>query len=410
MTEHRWAWAEIDLEAIRANITAFRHFVSEYAAKAAAEEKRVPKTPALMAVVKADAYGHGAVKVGRAALAAGASWLGVATVDEALELRANGITAPVLLLSEAPETALPELIAAGITCTAASLGFLQTLSGYALLNNEEITYHLKVDTGMNRIGIPADQAVSVIREALELPKLKLGGVFTHFATADSARDWDAGQQLERFQGVLRRLKDIGIRPPLIHACNSAATMLIPEAHYDLVRVGISMYGLHPSDDSREVLDLTPAMSVRARATLVKPLGMGEGVGYGLTWRAYKPVHLATLPLGYADGIPRLGSNKLDALIALSGTRVEQVGNVCMDQLMVAAGTTDAVQTADEFVLMGAADRGADVRELAREARDHTRRKIEGFIPADEIAEKAETITYEILCGLGQRLEKIYLNE
>jgi alanine racemase len=321
MTAHRWAWAEIDLAAIRANVEAFRALVSKVALKSAAAEKRVPKTPSIMAVIKANAYGHGAVMVARAALAAGATWLGVATVDEALELREAGITAPLLLLSEPPETALPELVAAKVTCTAASMEFLHTLSGYALLNNEEISYHLKIDTGMNRIGIRADDAVSVLREATELPRLKLGGIFTHFASADSMRDWDAQQQFERFQGVLRRAKDIGIRPPLVHACNSAATMLMPEAHFDMVRVGISIYGLHPSDDTRKLLDLTPAMSVRARATLVKPLAMGEGVGYSFTWRAYKPVHLATLPLGYADGIPRLASNKMDALIARNGKRI-----------------------------------------------------------------------------------------
>ena len=409
MTAHRWAWAEIDLNAIRANVDAFRALVSEVALEAAATSKRVPKTPRIMAVVKADAYGHGAVTVARAALAAGASWLGVATPDEALELREAGITAPLLLLSEPPETALPELVAANVTCTAGSLDFLHTLSGYGMLNNEEITYHLKVDTGMNRIGVRADQAVSVLREAAELPKLKLGGVFTHFATADSALDWDAQQQLERFQGVLRRANDIGIKPPVVHAANTAATMLMPGAHFDMVRIGIGLYGLHPSDDTRKVLDLTPAMSVRARATLVKPLAMGEGVGYGLTWRAVRPVHLATLPLGYADGIPRLCSNKMDVLIGLSGKRIEQVGNVCMDQMMAAASPADGIQTADEFVLMGAADRSADTRDLARAVRDHTHRKIEGFIPADEIAEQAETITYELVCGLGQRLEKVYLN-
>jgi alanine racemase len=412
MTQHRQAWLDIDLEAIRDNVMAFRQFLTKEANRAASAQQRVAKTPAIMAVVKADAYGHGAPAVACAALAAGANWLGVATVDEALELRAAGITASVLLLSEPPEEALPELLEASITCTVASTSFLQTLAGYAMLEHREIIYHLKVDTGMRRIGVSADKAVSLAREAVDMPLLKMGGIFTHFATADVAGDWDARQQLELFQGIVRRLDDLRLRPPLVHACNSAATLLIPQAHFDMVRIGISLYGLHSSSATHDLIDLTPAMSVRAKASLVKPIAMGEGVGYGLTWRAHKPLKLITLPLGYADGIPRLCSNSMDILLDKTGKRIEQVGRVCMDQLMAAANTSDAIEQGDEFVLVGAPQAkssAAQLRALVKKSRKFSYSKPADYISVDELAETAQTINHEIVCGLGRRLEKVYRN-
>jgi len=412
MTQHRHAWLDIDLEAIHDNVMAFRHLLKQQANRMAHTEGQVAKTPALMAVVKADAYGHGAVAVATKAVNAGATWIGVATVDEALSLREAGIRANILLLSEPPEEALTELLEADITCTVASADFLQTLAGYAMLEHRTITYHLKIDTGMRRIGVSADNAVNLARQAVDMPLMKMGGIFTHFANADVAGDWDTRQQLELFQGIIRRLEDLRLRPPIVHACNSAATLLLPQAHFDMVRVGISLYGLYPSSDTHELIDLTPAMSVRARASLVKPIAMGEGVGYGLTWSAHKPLKLITLPLGYADGIPRLCSNKADILIDGTGKRIEQVGRVCMDMLMAAANTSDEVNKGDEFVLVGAQrakSSAAQVRELAKRARNLKFGKAEGFISMDELAQHSETINYEISCGLGRRLEKVYRN-
>jgi alanine racemase len=410
---------EVDLDAIRANTLAFVEWLAMHRkrskpATAAALPVPLARRAAcpcqLMAVVKADAYGHGAVPVARAALEAGATWLGVATVDEALELRASGLTAPILLLAEAPETALGDLVEAHVTCTAASLDFLHTLSGYGLLNNVELPYHLKIDTGMNRIGVAPADALSVLKEATELPKLKLQGVFTHFATADVAGDWDARKQLERFQDVLRQIEEAGIEVELRHACNSAATLLMPEAHLDMVRVGISLYGLHTSDDMRKPLALTPTMSVRARATCVKHLSMGEGVGYNLSWRAFKPTTLVTLPLGYADGVPRAASNKLDVLISATGRRIEQAGLVCMDQLMAAASGAEPLAPGDEFTLIGTAGRVSDAREAARKLRTHNTSRTDGFISVEEVADKSDTIVHEIVCGFGQRLERVYRNK
>jgi len=412
MTQHRYAWLDIDLEAIHDNVMAFRHLLTKQANQVAHKEGRVAKTPAIMAIVKADAYGHGAVAVARKAINAGATWVGVATVEEALSLREAGIAANILLLSEPPEEALGSLLEANITCTVASADFLQTLAGYAMLEHRTITYHLKVDTGMRRIGVAADDAVALARQAVDMPMMKMGGIFTHFANADVAGDWDTRQQLESFQGIIRRLDDLRLRPPIVHACNSAATLLLPQAHFDMVRIGISLYGLYPSNDTHDLIDLTPAMSVRARASLVKPIAMGEGVGYGLTWSAHKPLKLITLPLGYADGIPRLCSNKMDILINANGKRIEQVGRVCMDMLMAAANTSEELNKGDEFVLVGAQSAkssAAQVRELAKKSRNLKFGKAEGFISIDELAQQAETINHEIACGLGQRLEKVYRN-
>ena len=411
MTQHRLAWLDIDLDAVRNNVQTFRQFLKDEAQEKSQESRTVAKTPYLMAVVKADAYGHGAEQIARAATAAGATWLGVATVDEALRLRAAGIAANILLLSEPPESALPELIEARVTMTVATTDFLQTLAGYAMLEHEEISYHLKVDTGMRRIGVSPDSAIAIARETADMKMLKMDGIFTHFASADVAKDWETAQQLERFQGIIRRLDDIRLRPSIVHCCNTAATLLMPQAHFDMVRVGIGIYGAQPSADTRGTIELTPAMSVRAQAVQVKPVAMGDGVGYGLTWSAHKPMTLVTLPLGYADGIPRLASNKMDVLIDKTGKRIEQVGRVCMDMLMVAADTSDNVKQGDEFVLMGATrakNNAETVRELAN-TKALRFGKQEHYISADELAEYAQTITYELFCGFGNRLEKIYRN-
>jgi alanine racemase len=398
VTKHRWAWVEVDLEAIRANVLAFRRLIGD--------------SVRFMAVVKADAYGHGAVPVARAATDAGASWLAVATVAEALELRAAAITTPLLLLSEPPEDALPELIAAAVTCTATSLEFLHTLSGYALLQNRPAGYHLKIDTGMNRIGTGPRQAAALLAEAAALPQIELGGVFTHFATADAPGDWDAHKQLEAFETALRHIRDAGLQPGLVHACNTAGAVLLPQARYDMVRVGIGLYGLHPSDATRTALCLTPAMSVHARATRVKAAAVGEGVGYGLTYRMFQPQILVTLPLGYADGVPRLASNRLELMVASTGRRVEQVGRVCMDQLMCALEAQSTVEFGDEFVLVGTAGSVSDASAAARAVRTtgSPRSRGDGFISIDEVAEKAETISYEICCGFGRRLERVYVHK
>ena len=372
MTDRRWAWLEIDLEALRHNVRAL------HAMCAPGVE--------LMAVVKADAYGHGAVACATAALEAGATRLGVATLDEALELRAAGITAVIQILSQIPTTAIRAAIDADITLTAYTFEFLSALSGEATLAGSMAEYHFKVDSGMHRIGATPADSVYILQEAAHLPNIVLGGVMTHFATADVLGDWDATTQLATFTDTVAAIRGAGIDPGTVHACNSPATILMPEAHFDMVRPGLAIYGLHPSEASPGRIDLKPVMSVKARAVFVKPLEIGDGVSYGMTWRAFAPTEIATLSLGYADGVPRIASNELSALV--HGKRVSQVGRVCMDQCMFEV-PVGQVSAGHEFVLIG--EQGSE------------------RITMDEVAELAQTITHEIACGLGQRLEHVYLN-
>lgn len=384
MTAHRDAWVEIDLGALQANVRAFRALIG-------------PDTQ-FMAVVKADAYGHGAVRCAAAALAAGATWLGVATADEALQLRAAGIAAPILVFAEVPETALPELIDARVDLCASSPMFLQAASREAARQKLSARFHLKIDTGMHRIGVAPAEAVRVLTDAAELPALELAGVFTHFATADVEGDWDADVQLRRFEKALASIRRADIDIPLVHAANSAAAVLMPKARYDMVRVGISLYGLYASEDTPRHIKLRPVMSVKARATLVKTIATGEGVSYGLTYRAPKPTTIATLPFGYADGMPRRLSNRAEFLLERDGRRVPQVGRVCMDQLMAEIPDSEQVNVGDTFIIIGQARVPATDLRPARLDQ----------ITIKQYAKAADSIEHEIAIGFGRRLEKVYL--
>jgi len=374
--KYRASWAEIELGALTFNLHQLK--------------SRILPGTLVMAVVKADGYGHGAVSCARAALAAGADWLGVATAEEAIELRAASLTAPILVFTQPPSTALADLIELDITTTATSADYLYELAGVAQLMGKRASFHLKINTGMNRLGVRPAEAVSIVRETQSLPHVALDGIYTHFATADIEGDYDAQRQLAAFKETLAALYAEGLEYGIAHAANSAATILMPDAHLDMVRLGIALYGLHPSDDTRAHLTLKPVMSVYAQATLVHALGIGEGVSYGLTWRAEVPCAIVTLPLGYADGVPRVTSGKLDLLH--EGVRFEQVGRICMDQLMVRALQHDDLKAGDTFVLVGTSS-GASGNDT---------------ISIDEIATKAGTINYEIACGLGRRLDRVYV--
>ncbi len=372
MTEKRWAWAEVDLGAIAQNVQTLK-------------ARTAPGT-LFMAVVKADGYGHGAVMVGRAALAAGADRLGVATVDEALELREAGITAPLQLLSEPPTTTVDAILGADLIPTVTTREFAGALGRAAATRGVDARYHLKIDTGMNRIGVRAEDAPKFAAMLSEFPGLSLEGTFTHFATADVPGDWDVGRQLKRFNDALAGMRSERVDPGIVHAANSPATILVPESHFDMVRCGIALYGLHPAPSTYGEVELAPALWVKARATLVKRIGMGEGVSYGLTWQAGGQTTIATLPVGYADGVHRVLSGRMPVL--LGGKRCAQVGRICMDQLMVEVPRGIEASRGDEFVLVGA--QGAE------------------RIVLDELAELAGTINYELACALGSRLRKVYV--
>ncbi len=371
MTERRWAWAEIDLGAIAHNVRVLKALT----------------TPGVrfMAVVKADGYGHGAERVAHEALAAGATDIGVATVAEAVVLRRAGIAAPIQILSEPPEDTVFEILEHRLVPTVTTRDFAVALGRVAAGRDVEAPYHLKIDTGMNRIGVRAEEAARFAAGLKDWPGLRLTGTFTHFANADVPGDWDVERQLQRFEEALAAMRTEGVDPGIVHAANSPATILIPEAHFDMVRCGIALYGLHPSPHTRGRVDLRPAMSIKARTSLVKRIGMGEGVSYGLTYHAAAPTTIATLPLGYADGVHRILSGRMEVLV--NGTRAQQVGRICMDQFMVEIPRGVEVERGVEFVLVG--EQGSE------------------RIVLDEMADLAQTINYELACAFGARLERVY---
>jgi alanine racemase len=367
----RWAWAEIDSAAISANVAALKALTR-------------PKT-LFMAVVKADGYGHGAVQAARAAIAGGADRLGVATVMEGIELREAGIAAPILLLSEPPEETVPELLEHRLTPTVTTREFAVAMGKRAASRDALAPYHLKIDTGMNRIGVHSEEAAAFARNLADFPGLKLEGTFTHLATADVLGDWEVTSALKRFERALDEMRTEGVNPGIIHAANSPATILYPESHYAMVRCGIAIYGLQPSKDTERAIGLAPAMSVKARTTLVKRVGLGDSVSYGYTWTASAPAVIATLPLGYADGVHRVLSNSMHVL--MGGEKCKQIGRVCMDQFMVEVPRGVAAKRGDEVVIVGEQG-GARIR-------------------METLAETAGTINYEMACGFGMRLGRVW---
>ncbi|MHB8762310.1 MAG: alanine racemase [Coriobacteriia bacterium] len=368
MPYHRHAWIEVDLGAVAHNTRTLKAVTR-------------PGTR-FMAVVKADGYGHGAVDVARAAIAAGADRLGVATVDEVVALREAGVGGPLHVLSEPPAEAAELLLRHDVVTTLATREFAVALSRAAMRVEKPALYHLKIDTGMNRIGVCAEDAGGMAAWLRDLPGLVMEGAFTHFATADVPGDWEFARQAERFDRAIEDVRTEWSRPPLVHAANSAATILHPETHHDMVRCGIAVYGLHPERSTYGAVDLRPAMSVKTCVSFVKRIGLGEGVSYGFTWHAGGPTTIATLPLGYADGVHRVLSNTMAVLIG--GRRCHQVGRVCMDQLMVEVRDGD-VRQGDEAVLVGS--QGGET------------------ITLDDMAGLAGTINYEIACGFALRLPR-----
>ena len=376
----RGAWVEIDLSAIANNVRVAK--------------KKLGPTRHLMAVVKADAYGHGAVPVAKTALTAGADHLGVATVEEAVELREAGIDAPILVLSQPPLQAIPTLLAHDIMPAVYTSEFALALGEAADAAGTVAKYHLAVDSGMNRIGVFHLDVVDFVQSINFHRGLELAGVFTHFATSDEESDWDFRIQLSRFNEALQLLANARIDTGIVHAANSAATLRYPEAYFDMGRYGISMYGVAPSPCMRdEVEGLQPAMSVKASISYVKEPQMGEGVSYGMNYRVAKPVQIATIPLGYADGVRRCLSGKMKVLV--NGRVCRQVGNICMDQMMIEIplersinGRAGGAEAGDEVVIIG---KQGDLE-----------------ITADMMADELGTIDHEIMCLFALRLPRIYV--
>ena len=316
-SDRRWAWVEIDLSAIRNNVLEAK--------------RRLRPGCRLMAVVKADAYGHGAVRVARTALNSGADELAVATVDEGVELRKAGIHAPILVLAEPPASSIPLLLGYHIMPAVYTPEFALAYAEMADAHGMKAPFHLAVNTGMNRIGVRAEEIIDFERTVSFHRALEQVGTFTHFATADMPENIDFTIQVHRFSEAIDALRVAGIDPGTVHAANSAALLRYPQTHFDMARLGISLYGFHPCNETRGTVNLKPAMSVYARITECKQVPMSEGVSYGLNYRSTGSVKICTLPIGYADGLNRALSSRVNFI--LDGTYVPQVGNICMDQCM-----------------------------------------------------------------------------
>ena len=367
----RPTWGEVDLGAVRANTRRLAGLADP---------------AALLAVVKADGYGHGAVPVARAALDAGASWLGVALVEEGTALRAAGLDAPVLVLSEPPAAAAGHVVDARLTPVVYTEPGIEALAKAVAdqAADDPLPVHLKVDTGMHRVGCSPDDAANLVAAVQARPELRLEGICTHFAVADEPERPETRAQLEEFGRLIAGLERVGTRPPIVHAANSAGLLHFPDARFDLVRVGIAIYGVAPGPGTAVALD--PALSLRARVTYVKALPAGARLSYGLRYALERPGRVATVPVGYADGVPRnLGLRGGEVL--LHGRRYPIAGAVTMDQLMVDVGDDD-VEPGDEVVLLGA--QGGDA------------------IRAEEWADRLGIIAYEVVTGIGPRVPRRYV--
>ena len=368
----RPAWAEVDLDAVRHNT-------------AALVDVAAPAT--VCAVVKADGYGHGAVPVARAALEGGATSLAVAVVDEGEELRQAGVHAPILLLAEPPAEAMPDAVRHRLTPTLYTRHGLEAAARAVPSGSPPVGVHLKVDTGMHRVGARPEAVVELARAVVDARGLRLEGLWTHLAVAeDPSQEPYTAAQLQRFEEVRDRLAAAGVRPEVLHAANSAGAIAHPSARYDMVRCGISLYGYSPGPALAGRVDLRPALALKARVSLVKELAAGERMSYGLRYEARERCVVATVPLGYADGVPR----RLSAVggeVLIGGRRRPIAGTVTMDQLLADCGPDPDVAAGDEVVLIG--QQGAQ------------------GISADDWAELLGTISYEIVCGVGPRVPRLY---
>lgn len=368
----RWAWAEIHTGLIS-------HNVAIVAQRAAPVQ--------VWAVVKANGYGHGAIQVANAALAGGATGLCVAIVDEGVALRRAGITAPILLLSEQPPELADLIVGYQLTPTVTTTRGAAVLAASAAVADQTINVHIKVDTGMHRVGVAPNETVSLASFVSSYESLSIEGVYTHFAVADDPSHPANASQLSAFNAVLEDLSSRGINPPLVHAANSAAALANEPSRFTMVRLGIAMYGLRPGAGVADLCaGLIPAMSLKARVSAVRWVEAGEAVSYGLVRPLAKGSLIATVPIGYADGVPRaLGRTNIQVL--LNGVPRTIAGTITMDQLMIDCESDSSVMAGDEVVLIG--------------------KQGEQSVTADDWAEALGTIGYEIVCGISPRIFRRY---
>lgn len=368
----RPTFAEIDLSAIAYNLKKIK--------------KRVHPAK-IMAVVKADAYGHGAVPVAKTALAAGAEYLGVALIEEGIELRKANILAPILVFGGAFDRQLEEFFEHNLLLTVYLKTTAEKLSDLAVKRKQKINVHVKVDTGMGRVGVPFDRTVPFIKFVKNLEGINLTGIYTHFATSDEKDKHYANLQLSRFRQVIDQLAAQKIDIPLRHTANSGAIIDLPEAYFDMVRPGIMMYGYYPSNETSESVPIKPAMTFKSRVSFIKDVSANASLSYGRKYVTPKPTRIATIPVGYADGYNRLLSNQ--GVVTIRGIKFPVVGSVCMDLILVDLGENREIQIDDEVILIG--------------------RPEENAFTVEEICYKLNTIPYEVTCWISKRVPRIYKN-
>ena len=365
-------WAEIDLDAITFN--------------AAGLKARARGKAELMVTVKANGYGHGAVEVARAAIGGGATRLAVHRTQEGVQLRQAGIIAPVLLMGYTLPAESERIVQWNLTPTVNSKPQAESLSAAAVTAGKSLPIHVKVDTGMGRYGLLPGEVLDFVRFLSGLPGLALEGLYTHHAVADLADKTFTSHQFSIYMDVVRRLEAESLAFPLKHVANSATTLDLPEMALDMVRCGIALYGLHPSDEVVPAIPLRPALMLKSHVARVRTLSAGASISYGRTYIADKPTRVALIPVGYGDGYHRILSNR--GAVLIHGQRASIVGRVCMDQFVVDVSHIPDVELHDEVVLIG------------RQGEEH--------IPAEEVARWAETINYEVTTSLLPRVVRVYL--
>jgi alanine racemase len=375
---HRPAWAEVDLAAVRHNCAVLR---------------RVAAPSALCVVVKADGYGHGAEAVGSAALEGGATWLAVALVEEGVALRTAGIGCPLLLLSEPPPEAMGDVVAHHLTPTVYTRAGVRALAEAAAGAHAVVDAHVKVDTGMHRVGADPEEAAEVVGAVVGASHLRFAGLWTHLAVADGNAEEDLAfteLQLRRFAKVRGALEDAGLHAPIVHAANSAAAICHPAARLDMVRCGIAAYGLAPAAGLAPdvVEELRPALTLRARVSMVRTLDAGERPSYGRRYPLPETSLVATVPIGYADGVPRRAFDTGVAVL-IGGRQRPLAGTVTMDQILVDCGPDPDVAAGDEVVLLGS--QGTQT------------------VGAWDWATRLGTVAYEVVCGIGARVPRVVVD-
>jgi alanine racemase len=374
MVTSRPTWAEIDLGAIKHNLKQINRLIG-------AGHRGAPK---IMVVVKANAYGHGLIEVAKTLQELGIHYLGVATLDEACILRKEGIKLPILVLGAILPSEIDFALDYDITLTVCDKELVYILNNKAKAGNKTVSVHVKVDTGMGRIGVWHEQAFDFVKRLKRMKYLQMEGIYTHFASA-SRDNFFTNYQLRSFENLLKDLHQENIHFTYRHAANSIALVDLKKSHFNLVRPGIIVYGMYPKRSFAKILKLKPALSLKTRIVYLKDVSAGRSISYGRTFITEKATRIATLPIGYADGYGRILSNRASVLV--KGKRAPVIGKVTMDQIMIDVGHIKGVKIGDEVVLIG--------------------RQRQAQMSTEEIARVSKTIPYEIVCSITDRVPRVY---